>query len=335
MPLKLVPPRAGKTPYWTVRGTYLGVYVERSTKTTERVKAQRSLAIWREEIERGRYAKPGEPTFLDAAVAYMAATGNERFLEPLLEKLGALPLRGVAQGEIDQAAIALYPNASPATRNRQVHTPVSAILKHAGREAKLRRPSGARGTQRTEWMTPQQAFRLIDAAKAIDHEFGLFLSLLLYTGMRLSEALSLTCARVDLLTESAFVSSTKNGTPRSVYLPPAAVAALATLPRGIERAAERVFRFRKNGRLYALMMAAKKAGGADLAFVTFHVFRHTWATWMRRYGGLDTTGLVATGAWKDRTSAARYEHTTISEEARKAIRLPVENPGKRSRKKAK
>ena len=34
MPLELRAPRKGKTPIWTVRGTYLGVHVERSTKTS-------------------------------------------------------------------------------------------------------------------------------------------------------------------------------------------------------------------------------------------------------------------------------------------------------------
>jgi hypothetical protein len=79
MPLKLVPPRAGKTPYYAVRGTYLGVYLDRSTKTGSRAKAARSLAKWKDEIERGCLATPNEPTFLDAAVAYMAVS-DDRFL---------------------------------------------------------------------------------------------------------------------------------------------------------------------------------------------------------------------------------------------------------------
>lgn len=55
----------------------------------------------------------------------------------------------------------------------------------------------------------------------------------------------------------------------------------------------------------------------------FHLFRHTWATWMRRYGGLDTSGLLETGAWRDRSTAARYEHLDATEEAQKADLLPV------------
>jgi hypothetical protein len=44
---------------------------------------------------------------------------------------------------------------------------------------------------------------------------------------------------------------------------------------------------------------------------------------MRRYGGLDTSGLTETGRWRDRSSAARYEHLDVTEEARKADLLPV------------
>ena len=55
----------------------------------------------------------------------------------------------------------------------------------------------------------------------------------------------------------------------------------------------------------------------------FHIFRHTYGAWMRRYSGLDTTGLVATGAWRSRQAAAVYEHASPTEEARKADLLPV------------
>jgi hypothetical protein len=34
MPLKLKIPRPGKTPYYSVRGTYLGVYVDKASELT-------------------------------------------------------------------------------------------------------------------------------------------------------------------------------------------------------------------------------------------------------------------------------------------------------------
>ena len=33
----------------------------------------------------------------------------------------------------------------------------------------------------------------------------------------------------------------------------------------------------------------------ELDWVNFHTFCHTYATWMRRYGGLDTKDLIDTG----------------------------------------
>jgi len=333
MPLKLIPPRQGKSPYWTVRGTHLGTYVERSTKSADKATAARFLKAWREDIERGALARPGEPTFLDAAVNYIAHRGNDEFLKPITEEFGSKPLRLIDQRTLDEAAIKLYPRGKPATRNRNFYTPVSAVLKHAGFDWKIKRPKGWRGDQRTVWMEPQQAFRLVNAAKAVDAEFGILLLLLLYTGCRLSDAFRLTCDKVNLPEGFAYIGTTKNGQPRPVHLPPVLVAGLANHPRGMDRRykvgpnagkGQSVFRFRKNGRLYTLMGKAKKAAGADLAFVTFHVFCHTWATWMRRYAGLDLHGLVATERWKDPASAARYAHVVASEESQKADALPVE-----------
>jgi len=323
MPLKLVPPRPGKSPYWYVRGTHRGIAVDRSTKETNGTAAGRWLKRWREDIDSGQLSRPGEPTFLDAAVAYMAATSQERFLQPIIDRIGGERLGAVDQAMIDAAAIALYPTASPATRNRQVYTVVSAVLKHAGRAESLRRPKGAAGNKRIEWMRPDQAFRLIEAAGGVDREFQVFLTTLLYTGMRLSEALSLTVDRLDLGEGYAFLPKTKNGEPRTVFLPPVVVAALANHPRGMERQGKRVFRFSKAGRLYTWLGRAKKKAGPDLDTFSFHSFRHTWATWMRRYAGLDTAGLVETGAWRDRKSAARYEHAVATEESMKAGMLPT------------
>jgi hypothetical protein len=55
----------------------------------------------------------------------------------------------------------------------------------------------------------------------------------------------------------------------------------------------------------------------------FHIFCHTYRTWMTRFGGLDTEGLVRTRRWKTAESAARYAHTVASYEARQADHLPT------------
>jgi integrase len=330
MALKLVPPREGKSPYWTVRGTYLRTYVERSTKATDRTTAAKVLKLWKDEIERGIFVQGGEVTFLDAAVNYMAETGNERFVQQVVDHFGKTPISQIDQQAIDQAAVKIYPEGSPQTRNRQVHTVVSAILKHAGMDGKLKRSKGWRGSKRTDWLKPDQAFRVFKAARKIDREFEIFLVTLCYTGMRLTEALTMMVDQVELSESFAYVKESKNDDPRGVFLPPVVVAALKRHPRRMDRRGQKVFRFTKCGRLYELMALVKKATGPDIAFLSFHVFCHTYATWMRRYGGLDTTGLVATGRWRDPDSVRRYEHVIASEESRQAAVLPVEKTWKKA-----
>jgi integrase len=328
MPLKLVSPRKGKTPFWSVRGTHLGVHLDRSTRATTRVTAAKFLTKWKAEIERGAVAPSNAPTFFEAAVNYMAQTGNERFVRPVLEHFGKTFLRDINQQTIDRAAFALYPRATPATRNRQVHTVISAILKLAGFETKLKRPKGWRGKIRTAWLKPEQAFRLFKAADELDPELGILLRVLCYTGLRLGEALALKTDNLELSHGFAQVKNSKNGDLMGVFLPAVIVASLANHPRGLDRPGEKVFRFIKCGRLYTLLRKAKATAGCDLEFVTFHVFRHTWATWMRRYAKLDVQGLLATQRWKDATSARRYQHVVVSEESCKAELLPLENSWK-------
>jgi integrase len=328
MPIEPIPPREGKTPYWYGRGTYLGIYVNRSTKASKRALAVKIIATWQQDIERGELTTRGEPTFASAATAYMIAGGERRFLTPILRHIGEKPLRFIDQAEIDSAATAIFPTATPATRNRQLYTPISAVLKHAGIDAKMRRPKGAGGNKATAWLWPEQTERMFAEAEKLDPEFAILLILLCYTGMRLSESLSLQVSNVRLGDSFAYVSDSKNGEPRPVFLPPVVVAALANHPRGLERAGA-VFRFRKSGHLYSLLRAVAARSEVDLPERSaFHIFCHTYATWMRRYGGLDTRGLVATGRWKDRKSADRYEHVVVSEESMRATMLPTPKPKK-------
>jgi integrase len=133
---------------------------------------------------------------------------------------------------------------------------------------------------------------------------------------------------VDLSEKCLSARNTKIGTAMPVFLPPVLVTGLANHPRGFDRNGQKLFKFVKCGRLYALLAKTKKRAGSDVGFLTFHAFRHTYATWMRRYAGADDATLIATGRWSDPASVKRYTHVVVSEESRRAIRLPVENPWK-------
>lgn len=328
MPLKLYPPRE-KNPSWQIRGTYLGKHVDRSSKALKRAIAQKVLRQIEGEIERGEFTEPKAPTFASAAIAYIKSRseltnehGERHALRKLLGHFGECPLSKINQQSIDGAAATLYPGATSATRNRQIYTPISAILRHAGIHILLRRPRGSGGNKQTSWLWPEQAEALFAEAQKLSPEFAALCITLCYTGMRLGEALGLTWNDMRLKEGFAYVGDSKNGEPRAIFLPPVAVAALAN--SGHNGGMGRVFPFTKSGHLYQLLKAAALKAGVDLPERSaFHIFRHTYGTWMRRYAGLDTRGLVGTGAWKDQKSAARYAHVDVSEESKRAVMLPV------------
>src|SRR5262249_51081008 len=150
------------------------------------------------DIESGALSRSEGTRFAAAAAAYMIAGGDPRFLGPLIKHFAHTPLDKMDQVQLDNAATEIYPDASAATRNRQVYTPVVAVLRRAGIERQFKRPLGWKSPKGVSWLTPEHAFAVLKAADAIDTEFGLFLRLLLYTGMRLGEAISIKLAQVDL-----------------------------------------------------------------------------------------------------------------------------------------
>jgi integrase len=345
VPLNLRPPRAGKTPNFEIRGTYLRVRVEISSGTAKRSIALAQLKRIEECIEEhGQYPAPdtkpraGEPTFLSAAIAYMRDGGSRRYIAPLIRRFGETSLAEMSQQLIDDAANKILPTGAADYRNRAIYTPVIAILRHALKDScpPYRRPKGAKGRTKKEFMWPDDAFAVIDQADKIDPEFGLYLRLLLYTGIRKSEGLNVLAADTKPEERAAWLRTSKNEDPRMLKL---REDILDPLTRHLEgHTGDRLFKFREGGHFKHLLLRAKLAACGlpcpkrrptgwkppeyRLAFVGFHTFRHTWATWMRRYGGADVQGLMETGNWRDPRSAARYSHAVAREEWDRVDNLP-------------
>lgn len=325
MPLKLHPPKAGRSPYWRIRGTYLRVYIDRSAGTADRRIAAQILAKTKGQIERGELAASKGPTWKDAAVSYVQAHGATRFLDKLTVYWGDTPLANFSQAGIDACAATIYPDASLATRNRQVHTPVMAVLNHANIDLRIRRPKGGNGTRRTCYLPDDQLFRVLDAAAEIDPELGALFGLLAYCGPRLGEALSILCMDVNLPEARALIRDSKNGEPQTLHLPPTVVAALANLPRGLDRQGRVFDQWTTAGTpkqkmaFYALLHSVYGRAGVDPQGAPAHILRHTYATNMKKLG----VDLLFTGRWKSRQSSDAYAHVNVSDEARKADMLPV------------
>jgi hypothetical protein len=100
MPLKLVPPREGLSPNWRIRGTHVRVAtderisINRTTRTPSRAKAEQALSRLITEIESGEYQRrltgavaddgeEQEPTFAQAALAYIKTGGDDSYLNKI------------------------------------------------------------------------------------------------------------------------------------------------------------------------------------------------------------------------------------------------------------
>lgn len=266
--------------------------------------------------------------------------GSRRFLGPLIRHFLDTPLPLIDQGAIDAAAVAIYPAVTPATRARQVYTPVSAVLHDAlGDKAPIvKRPKGSKGRTIIDFMWPEDAFAIVDHAEIIDPEFALYLLTLLYTGIRKSEGLRFLPEDVRPDECAAWLRDSKNGDPRMLQLR-IELASRMQAHLDATPGRPRFFRWKDGGYFKHLLLRAKLAAcglpcpkrrvtgwkppAHRLAFVGFHTFRHTWATWMRRYGGADVEGLAATKNWRDPQSARRYAHVVERDEWARVESLPT------------
>jgi integrase len=342
MSLKLI--RRPKSPNWIMRGTVRRIRIEESTGTGERRVAEEIRAKHEAELlAQSVYGRRATATFAQAALSYLENGGARRFLEPVIRHFGTTPLAQIDQDALDTGARKLFPNASPATRNRQFYTPASAVLHHAARRGWCSLPVIERpdtGRERVRWITIEEANKLIEVASGHLRPLLIFL---FYTGARAGEALWLNWRDVDLNRAHVTFPETKNGEARGVPLHTRVVAALANLNH---RKGE-VFR-RPDGAPYerpkkmddtsagsrfstAFDRACRRAGILDFHP---HDCRHTWATW-HYAANRDLGALQRLGGWKSIRMVMRYAHVNVGELSHTINALPGGKVGDAQKRKAK
>jgi integrase len=329
MPLKLV--RRGKSQNYYLRGTVRGIGVFETTGTDDR-KAAEAIRIKRENevLDVSIFGPAATTTFAAAALSYLEEGGERRFLGTcdeetgewslLIGHFGNMVVGKIRQAEVDAAALAIYPDAQAATRKRQVYVPVSAVLRHAARKGWCTMPSFRHPRVKqpvTKWSTPERLGRLLPHCTPKLRRLVVFLT---YTGARISEALRIDWdADVSLERRSVILRRTKNGKPRSVNLPDPLLAELAAVPN--EERHGKLFGWAARKAVYGpLKRACKKAGVEYLP--PHQQGRHTYATWMRTYAGMDLIGLKEAGGWETLSSVERYAHVVPNEAAKASDRLP-------------
>ena len=233
MPLRIVKRRGRAILY--VRGTVRGQSVFESTGTDRRELADAYRAKREQELfEASVYGQRAVVTFSTAVASYLSAETRRRGQVALVARLqtllGRRRLTEIGQADLDRAYLALLrPGASPATKLRNVLTPLRAILEHAARRGWCDRPAFEVPRQppaRVPRLTPIEATALVE--QAADHLRPLII-FLIGSAARMSEALELDWTDVDLTARTVRFRRTKTGRERVVELPPVAVIALAAL----------------------------------------------------------------------------------------------------------
>ena len=322
MPLKVT--KRGKSPYWYIRGTVKGKYVDESTGTLDRklaedIKIKTEARILHESVHGCR----STITFLEAAIGYMENGGEKWTLPPLINYFGEKSLNEIGQIEIDEAAKRLYPNAKNSSKTRLIYTPMSAILKWADKRdlysyKPLARPKIPKS--KIVFLNYAEADSLINACPPHLKPLVLFF---LHTGARSCEAMNLDWRDVNLQMRQIRFVDTKNGESRSVPLHNEILAALANMPHREGK----VFR-KADGTEYksrdsdcfkkSFQNAVKRAG---IVHISPHKLRHTWATWYYQRTK-DITKLMELGGWKDPEMAFRYAHLDVSSLAPSVEAMP-------------
>ncbi|MDW4550859.1 site-specific integrase [Defluviimonas sp. D31] len=309
--------RRGGKGNWILRGTVAGARIYESTGTDQRRLADaKRIRRETELLERATLGRKATVTFAEAALAYLETGGEGRYLSRILEHFGPAKLLAEVDAEaVNAAARALYPEAAPATITRQLITPISAVVNMAAEDglcAPRRFRRRGTGLARLDWITPEEAERLIAEIRAHVPHILRPVAILLGGGARTGEALTLERGDLYEATGEAFLAKTKNGEARMIRFPGRALAMI--LEGGLPEAG-RICRTPK-GRAYVVTGAhggqikgalerAVAAAGLDPRRVTPHVLRHTWATWY--YAATrDFGALMDLGGWKSAVMANRY-----------------------------
>jgi hypothetical protein len=282
-----------------------GRRIRASTGTTDKALAK-DAAVKHENRERRAAIHGPESvvTFTQAVSLYLDAGKDSRYVLAALDHFKDTLLSRITPPMVRQAAVELYPNGSPATRNRQGISPIQAIVNFAAdkglcpslrvRRFPVQRTERAAGDK--VWLA---AFQRAARAKG-RHGMAAYARFMFETGARLSQALMLEWSDLDLNAATATVVTRKTGPggapwARSAHLTPVMVAEMANLPRK----GPRVFGF--NTRSNVTKVWNKVVADAKIAPLGRHeAGRHGFATEMIVRNGVDIPTAADAGGWKSR-----------------------------------
>lgn len=294
---------------WHYRGTVTGRLLRGSTGTADRETALRFINEKEGRQWKGHFDGPGAVlTFAQAVARYLDAGKPDRFVTSATIHLGREFVKDITPGAIQQAARELYPHAGNATRNRQGIVPIQSVINHA---ASLGLCSPIRVKRFTVVKKEKQPATWPWVEAFCEHanpHLAALAKFLYLTGARITEALAVRWADVDLENRRALVCQGKlGGEERWAHLPNELVIAIAN----IEPRKPRVFGYAM--RKTAVKPWDKCIKRAGIAPLSFHALRHGFASGLLDKG-VNPKTVAVRGGWKStRHVFETYGHDVASE----------------------
>lgn len=318
-----------------MRGSVKGQKIFRSTKQTKLTDARKVADFLVTQLEEDAAITQHEENtklFAEAAVEYINAGGERRYVEPLIDEIGMVLLTEIDQEFLDRKGRELYPNIANSTLIRRFYTPLIAVHRFSAKRdwCPARLFDKPKVKQKpTEWAELDWFNTFWEYCSEDLFRLTVFLP---YTGCRITECLNLEWEDTDIKAKWAYIKETKNGESRTVNLPDVVVDALSGVPE--KQRTGKIFPWTHyqsvNNAIRRTVTKIKRDHGVSIKYLSTHkIGSHTYGTWMMRETSLDIKGLVDTRRWKDLRSAARYAHTSTSAANKKSDLLPTINVCKR------
>lgn len=247
-------------------------------------------------------------TFADAVGIYIESGNSTKFLAPIVKVIGLKPARDVDQSDCLQVAREVYPERTAATVNRQVFTPICAVLRFVGIAPVLKRPKGhdALPTVDKTELPPDGWFDVV-----LEHlsPKNRALMLLIYLhGLRIGEALKRKPDDLDPKRWTLALSPTKDGKPYTIKLSEPVIDAIKAYDW---RKGKWLFGTKERSNVSRdFRKACEKANVRT--YGTHKIGRHSFAANVLAEGK-SLPYLMQAGRWASLKAVARYAHLAKSE----------------------
>lgn len=322
MQIKYLPPgKRGAS--WYIRGRDASGKFEVSTGSRTRRGAETFAETYIAERARRRIPGRGEAVAFDAAAEFYKAANPHlskediRLIDAVAKQIGDVDCRTVNHAALVQAADALKPGRSDATKNRKVIVPGAAVLHYAAEQEwcdykRIKKFWESRKSPRQA--APDETMALLMAnAEApprakktgrkrdynADHK-KVLLALLYELGLRVTDYLRIEWDHVDLQTGRLAVRIGKTDDWATLELSATAVAMLANLPDKTGR----LFPWATRRGVYAWLKPLRERLGVSY---TPHMSRHALAT-AADAAQIPDKRAAELGTWRDARSLHRYQH---------------------------